>query len=111
MENVNLALMDICLYVMRLIILKTENIQSACDRQDEECQGVNCKNCQFNKIGIDVEFFKKQLYTSIFDFLNKDKGDIYNKTNSLIEIFIQLLLKEESEQFQIGSKIFKKIIK
>lgn len=103
--------MDIYQYTMRIIILKTNDIQTACDVQDNECQGINCKTCQFNKIGIDIEFFKKQLYTSILDFLNKDKGDIYEKSNKLTDIFINLLLKEESEQFQIGSKIFKKIIK
>lgn len=96
---------------MRLIILKTNEVKSACDKQDEECQGINCNTCQFNKIGIDVEFFKKQLYTSILDFLNKDKGDIYDKANLLTEIFIDLLLKEDSDQFKIGSKIFKKVIK
>ena len=96
---------------MRIIILKTNDVQTACDVQDNECQGINCKTCQFNKIGIDIEFFKKQLYTSIIDFLNKDKGDIYDKAQSLTDIFINLLKQEEEDQFKIGSKIFKKVIK
>lgn len=95
---------------MRLIILKTDDIKTACDQQDSECNGINCKTCQFNKIGIDVEFFKKQIYTSVLDFLNKDQNNIYDKAQLLTNLFISILNKEESDQSIIGSKIFKKII-
>ena len=93
--------------------MKTNEIETACDKQEDDCQGINCKSCQFNKIGVDVEFLKNKIYMSTLDFLNKsDKSnqDIYDKAKGLSELFISILLKEESDQSIIGSKIFKKKI-
>jgi len=95
---------------MRLIILKTNEIETACEKQEEDCQGINCKTCQFNKIGIDIEYFRNNVYVSILDFLNKSNTNIYDKAEGLTNLFINILLKEESDQSEIGSKIFKKII-
>ena len=90
--------------------MKTNEIETACEKQEEDCQGINCKTCQFNKIGIDIEYFRNNVYVSILDFLNKSNTNIYDKAEGLTNLFINILLKEESDQSEIGSKIFKKII-
>ena len=97
---------------MRIIILKTNKVETACDLQEDNCQGINCKTCQFNKIGVDVEYLKNNIYTSILYFLNsnKDKTDNYDKSKELSKIIIDVLLKEESDQEKIGFHIFKKLI-
>lgn len=97
---------------MRIIILKTNKVETACDLQEYNCQGINCKTCQFNKIGVDVEYLKNNIYTSILCFLNsnKDKTDNYDKSKELSKIIINVLLKEESDQEKIGFHIFKKLI-
>ena len=95
---------------MRLIILKTEDVKTACDEQEDVCKGINCKECQFNKIGIDVNYFKELLHISILDFLSYDDSDLINKSSKLTDLFIELLLKEEIDESKIGSKIFKKKI-
>lgn len=97
---------------MRIIILKTNKVETACDLQEDNCQGINCKTCQFNKIGVDVEYLKNNIYTSILYFLNsnKDKTNNYDKSEELSKIIIDVLLKEESDQEKIGFHIFEKII-
>lgn len=95
---------------MRIIILKTNEIETACDKQENDCQGINCKTCQFNKIGVDVNFLKDKIYTATRDFLLKSKYDVYDNSKFLSNLFISILLNEEADEQKIGSIIFKKII-
>ncbi len=96
---------------MRLVILTTDKIQTICDQQEQECQGINCKECQFNKIGVDTKFLKEQIYKQVLDILEDSKEiDNWIKAQKISNSLINLLLKEESDQLIIGSKIFKKSI-
>ena len=96
---------------MRLVILTTDKIQTICDQQEQECQGINCKQCQFNKIGVDTKFLKEKIYKRVLDIFEDSKEiDNWIKAQKISNSLIDLLLKEESDQLIIGSKIFKKSI-
>ena len=96
---------------MRLAILTTNKVQSICDQQEQDCNGVNCKTCQFNKIGVDTKFLKEQIYKEVLKILEeKDANDNWIKAQKISNCLIEILLKEESDQTIIGSKIFKKSI-
>ena len=96
---------------MRLVILTTDKIQTICDQQDQECQGINCKQCQFNKIGVDIKFLKEQIYKQVLNILEDSKEtNNWIKAQKISNGLIDLLLKEESDQAIIGSKIFTKNI-
>lgn len=92
-------------------MIKTDDIQTACDNQEDICKGINCKTCQFNKIGIDINYFKEVIQMKILDFLRHDKSNIIEQSDQLAKIFIDALIKEEYSQSIIGSKIFKKQIR
>lgn len=93
---------------MKLAILTCDE-DSVCDQQDKICDGINCKTCQFNKYGIDIEYFRKQLYTIIRNYLddNREK-DYLSKADDLSHIIIKELIQEESNERIIGEKVFKK---
>ena len=96
---------------MRLVILTTDKIQTICDQQEQECQGINCKQCQFNKIGVDTKFLKEKIYKQVLDILEESKQtDNWIKAQKISNSLIDLLLKQVSDQLIIGSKIFKKSI-
>lgn len=95
---------------MRIIILKTNEVETACDVQEKDCQGINCKTCQFNKIGVDIEYLKQHIYKNILSYLMENRIDIYDQAKGLSELVIDILLKEESDQAKIGFHIFKKVI-
>ena len=91
--------------------MTTDKVQNACDQQEQECQGINCRTCQFNKIGVDTKFLKEKIYKGVLKILEeKNSNDNWIKAQKISNCLIDVLLKEESDQSIIGSKIFKKSI-
>ena len=80
-----------------------------CDQQDEECDGLNCKKCQFIKKGRDVNSLTLQLRKLYLSILNKysrlNKDDI---SSALAVETISFLLNEDKKQRNYGKKNFKK---
>ena len=97
---------------MRLAILTIDD-STVCDQQERECDGISCKICQFNKIGVDVKFLMEMIFRNVRDYLVDDansRKDAVTKAEDISCNIIQLLLKEEADERVIGEKVFKKII-
>ena len=93
---------------MKLTILKN-NEKTVCKQQDKECNGINCKTCQFNKSGIDSDrlvFLLRKLYSDILE-KNKDSS-IYITSNELALRTLDFLLSEEHHQGWVSEITFDK---
>lgn len=99
MESVKFVWRDLLgLDSMKLTILKNSE-KTICKQQDKECNGINCRECQFNKQGTDADkiaFLLRKLYTNI---LHKTEDmSIDRKATELALATIEFLLTEESYQ-------------
>lgn len=88
------------------MILTCEN-NTICEQQDKDCDGINCKICQFNKIGVGIRYLQEQIYRTILQSLDSLKNsDSITKAEDISYKIIDLLLQEENNQKIIGEKIY-----
>ena len=86
----------------KIVILKTDE-RTICKQQDKECRGINCKNCQFNKQGLEEDkliFRLRKLYIYWLHKLKKLPDDV--KATSLASETVSYLLDEEKYQKVLG---------
>lgn len=90
----------------KIVILTCED-STICEQQDKDCDGINCKTCQFNKIGVGIRYLQEQIYRTILQSLDSLKNsDSITKAEDISYKIINLLLQEENNQKIIGEKIY-----
>lgn len=91
----------------KLVIMRIDK-NNVCKQQDKECNGINCKSCQFNKQGVEVEqilFRLRKLYIYWLHKLENLPNDV--KANSLASETVNYLLEEEKYQKILGEIHYK----
>lgn len=91
----------------KLVIMSIDD-KTICQEQDSQCDGINCKTCQFNKQGLETEkllFRLRKLYIYWLHKLENLPNDV--KATSLASETINYLLEEEQYQKVLGETFYK----
>lgn len=93
---------------MKKIVILTSNEKTICKQQDAECDGINCRKCQFNKQGLEINRLNIELHRLYLYLLNKFNNlpnDV--KATSLASETVDYLLDQEKYQKVLGEVYYK----